>query len=62
MTNFNDLTPEQLRELEEQCLKSLDNFGPPQDMWYEEYGQIFKDGQPTESGIRWYKEVILKEK
>lgn len=33
--------------------------GCPQDMFVPGYGQVLKNGEPTDAGLEWYKNEIL---
>jgi hypothetical protein len=48
-------------ELEEMALKSAMNMGAARDIWHPGYGWILKDGQITEIGERFLKELHSKE-
>ena len=49
-------------ELEKAMLKSAENFGAAENIWVPDYGWILRDGEPTEEGLRLYKELIEEEK
>lgn len=53
------LTKEQEAAIEEAARLSAENFGAPEDMYVEGYGQVLRGGKPTAAGLKWYKEVIL---
>jgi hypothetical protein len=38
-------------------IASVGNFGIPLDMYHLEYGQILKDGEPTEAGLKFWKDT-----
>lgn len=58
-------TDEQTRlelSIEAAALLSVENFGPPTDMWDPDYGWVLVKGEITEAGVAWYKEKYQKGK
>lgn len=57
MVDFKDMTEEEQQKIiEDAATRSAQNMGAPKDMWIVGYGQILKDGKPTESGLQWYED------
>jgi len=52
-------TPEQIEEeMIEAAIANVGNFGTPLDMFHPDYGQILKDGQPTEKGLEFFQDHL----
>jgi hypothetical protein len=52
--NFNEMTPQEIEEMEEAAIQNAGNFGPARDMWHPDYGWILLDGELTGAGKRFY--------
>ena len=50
-------TPEQIEEeMIEAAINNAGNFGAAVDMFHPDYGQILKDGKPTEEGLAFFQD------
>ena len=48
-----NMTDDELNDIEQAITLTLDNMGTPQDGYMTGYGQVLKDGNLTEAGIKW---------
>jgi hypothetical protein len=56
MTNPNEELEEQLYQA---SLLALADFGPAENAWHPQYGQIIKDGELTPEGIEMFKQAEI---
>lgn len=54
---MDDMSPEEVAELERAAKLSSDNFGAPTDLWHPDYGWIMQDGEVTDEGKDFAREL-----